>query len=140
MAGFGGTALKFWQPSGARRRVHLLYRCNALPMQSTMRDFDPRRGEFGVRTCRGVLIPSQGPEDAVRSIAGRAQTSSRGRLSSRTSMGLGFGVHGCTRVTSIAGVRPGVRTCDGRQPWGDVHVLASNRAKKTIGCPESSLP
>ena len=70
VAGFGGTALEFLRLSDARRRFHLLYRCKARPMQSTMRDFDPRRGEFGVRTCVGVLIPSQGPEDAVRSSAG----------------------------------------------------------------------
>ena len=32
----------------------------------------------------------------------------------------------------MLGVRVGVRTCDEMQPWGEVNVLVSNRAKKFL--------
>ena len=37
---------------------------------------------------------------------------------------------------AILGVRLGMRTCYEMQLWGEVNVLVSNRAKKTLGCPE----
>ena len=41
---------------------------------------------------------------------------------------------------AILGVRLGVRTCDEMQPWGEVNVLVSNRAKKLLAVRNPSLP